>query len=643
MQINESLPIGTILDSGVREYEIVSVLGKGGFGITYLATSTIQVGNIPAVIQFAIKEHYISSMNERQGVSVSVPNVSNTEEIKASVDSFLVEAQRLNKLSLNHSGIVRVNESFRANGTAYYVMEYIKGDSLRKYVKESYPKGLSEKDALQLFKPIAETISYLHQSNVTHLDIKPDNILIRENGQPVLIDFGLSKHYNSKGSPTSTIKAAGCSEGYSPMEQYAGITSFTPEADIYALAATLLYMLTGKDPMISTEINPSFIRKSLPEQISKKTTNEIIKAMEKLKENRTKRVDDMMKVLYSDEGIEETSSPEEEMESPSNKTEKFKIKEFEDYKDEDNEESQGFKLNKQHLWIAALAAVIVIAIAIFILMPQGKSKSAGSELKTAEDSLAYVNGMLHSRGVKKYLDSYLHIDTTTFMKEYEEGLYFGAGLKKGETYPDYDGERQKTFDAGNRIGSQIENGFLPALNLEIFGDDFTKKISDIYYFAGYTDGLDGNYRIFNMETAQETAKRLASSFRSKAMASNKARGDKFLAENAKKEGVHTLESGVQYKVIKEGSGDIPSKESTVKMKFETRTIDGTVLNGSHKYNPITSRCDDSSMGLVDALIHMPVGSIWEVYIPQELIARQGGSVFEPFSLVIYTVELIGIE
>ena len=122
MQINESLPIGTILDSGVREYEIVSVLGKGGFGITYLATSTIQVGNIPAVIQFAIKEHYISSMNERQGVSVSVPNVSNTEEIKASVDSFLVEAQRLNKLSLNHSGIVRVNESFRANGTAYYVL-----------------------------------------------------------------------------------------------------------------------------------------------------------------------------------------------------------------------------------------------------------------------------------------------------------------------------------------------------------------------------------------------------------------------------------------------------------------------------------------------------------------------------------------
>jgi FKBP-type peptidyl-prolyl cis-trans isomerase FklB len=649
MQINESLPIGTILDSGVREYEIVSVLGKGGFGITYLATSTIQVGNIPAVIQFAIKEHYISSMNERQGVSVSVPNVSNTEEIKASVDSFLVEAQRLNKLSLNHPGIVRVNESFRANGTAYYVMEYIKGDSLRKYVKESYPKGLSEKDALQLFKPIAETISYLHQSNVTHLDIKPDNILIRENGQPVLIDFGLSKHYNSKGSPTSTIKAAGCSEGYSPMEQYAGITSFTPEADIYALAATLLYMLTGKDPMISTEINPSFIRKSLPEQISEKTTNEIIKAMEKLKENRTKRVDDMMKVLYSDEGIEETSSPEEEMESPSNKTEKFKIKEFEDYKDEDNEESQGFKLNKQHLWIAALAAVIAIVVAIFIFIPQGKSKSAGSELRTAEDSMAYAIGMAQTLGLMEYLDSTMQIDTT-LMKEFKDGLYFGAGLKKGEAYPDYDGERKKAFDAGVNIGNQIESKMIPGINQQVFGDDSSKTISITLFMSGFTDAIDRNYHIFNVEKAQEVANELMESFQVKAMekefGSNKVLGEKFLEENAQKEGVHTLESGVQYKILKEGSGEIPSEESTVTVNYEGRTIDGTVFDSSYERGePVTLRCNQVIKGWTDVLVHMPVGSKWEVYIPQELAygARQQGENIKPFSMLIFTIELISIK
>ena len=193
---NNSLPIGSILDSGVRKYKIKSVLGKGGFGITYLATSTVYVDNIPLEGQFAIKEHYISSMNERQGTSVSISNVNNNEEIK--IDSFLVEAKRLNKLSLNHNGLVRVNESFRANGTAYYVMEYIKGKSLRDYVKHSPQGKLGEDEALQLFRPIAETIGYLHDNMVTHLDIKPDNILIRENGEPVIIDFGLSKHYSAK-------------------------------------------------------------------------------------------------------------------------------------------------------------------------------------------------------------------------------------------------------------------------------------------------------------------------------------------------------------------------------------------------------------------------------------------------------------
>lgn len=287
MEIKEALPIGTILDSGKRKYTIKSVLGQGGFGITYLATSTIYVDNIPFETQFAIKEHYISSMNERQGASVSVSNANNTEEIKESIDSFLIEAQRLNKLSLNHSGLVRVNESFRSNGTAYYVMEYIKGQSLREYVRCSPLGRLLEAEALQLFRPVAETIDYLHENKITHLDIKPDNILIRENGEPVVIDFGLSKHYSSKGTPTSTIKAAGCSAGYSPMEQYVGITTFTPEADIYALAATLLYMLTGKDPIVSTEISSDIIRKSLPNDVSEQTCSSIVKAMEKLKENRT--------------------------------------------------------------------------------------------------------------------------------------------------------------------------------------------------------------------------------------------------------------------------------------------------------------------------------------------------------------------
>ena len=312
MQTSDTLPLGTILNSGIRKYEILSVLGQGGFGITYLAKSEVLVDNIPVEAFFAIKEHYISKMNEREGMSVIISNENNRDEINESIDSFITEAKRLNKLSLHHPGIVRVNENFKANDTAYYVMEYIKGSCVRNHIRQTKTKKLSEKDALLLFRPIAETIGYLHKNKVTHLDIKPDNILIRENGKPVIIDFGLSKHYNSKGTPTSTIKTLGCSDGYSPMEQYAGITTFTPEADIYALAATLLYMLSGKDPIKSTEISPSIICNSLPNDISDNTKSVILKSMEKLKENRISHVEDLLKCLYSVESSQKAYKNDKE-------------------------------------------------------------------------------------------------------------------------------------------------------------------------------------------------------------------------------------------------------------------------------------------------------------------------------------------
>lgn len=381
MQHIETLPVGTILDSGVRKYTINSILGHGGFGITYLATSQLIVGNIPVEVKFAIKEHYISSMNERQGTSVSISNVNNTEEIKESIDSFLVEAQRLNKLSLNHPGIVRVNESFRANGTAYYVMEYIKGQSLREFVKQSPQGRLSEDEALKLFRPIAETIGYLHENKITHFDIKPDNILIRENGEPVVIDFGLSKHYSSKGTPTSTIKAAGCSAGYSPMEQYVGITTFTPEADIYALGATLLYMLTGKDPMVSTEINEDIIRRSIPQDVSLQTTNAIVHAMEKLKENRTHIVEYFSKQIQHETIIVRESIGTDEYEDI-NRTKKIKTRERNKTNDSLGRKELSTSSYKKYL-IIVTTAVLILCFMVWFL--NRKEQIVGIEQESFEE------------------------------------------------------------------------------------------------------------------------------------------------------------------------------------------------------------------------------------------------------------------
>ena len=123
-------------------------------------------------------------------------------------------------------------------------MEYIEGESLAAYVSKH--GALSEEQTRALMWPILDAMSHLHRQRICHLDIKPGNIMLgrEENGdiRPVLIDFGLSKHYDNMGRPTTTVNTLGVSEGYSPREQYSGISSFSPQSDIYALGATLYYI-----------------------------------------------------------------------------------------------------------------------------------------------------------------------------------------------------------------------------------------------------------------------------------------------------------------------------------------------------------------------------------------------------------------
>lgn len=253
-----TLPKGQILQSPHYTYRIESVLGGGGFGITYLATANIKVGNVSLKGKFAIKEHFVSSDCEREPDSSRVVYSNPAKErVENSKKDFISEAKRLHKIGVNHPNIVKVNEVFEANNTAYYVMEYLEGESLRSFVNKN---GALKEDGLpSIMNPIIEAVEYLHENRMTHLDIKPDNIMLShdENGniRPVLIDFGLSKHYDKNGNPTSTINTLGCSDGYAPVEQYAGITTFSPSADIYALGATMWFCLTGKNPKRSSELN----------------------------------------------------------------------------------------------------------------------------------------------------------------------------------------------------------------------------------------------------------------------------------------------------------------------------------------------------------------------------------------------------
>lgn len=254
---DKALRPGTVLQ-GATAYRIERVLGAGGFGITYLASITMRVGNLNVKAHVAIKEHFIGDQCERAGDSHTVvcPGTDASRALVAgSLRDFVSEARRLAEYGAGHGNIVKVNEIFEINGTAYYVMEYLECESLDAYIKRNGPLG--EDEIRSLVFPVVDAVAYLHARRLTHLDIKPANIMLGADGdgnvRPVLIDFGLSKHYNADGSATSTVNTMACSDGYAPAEQYSGIRTFSPTADVYALGATILAAATGRTPTAAND------------------------------------------------------------------------------------------------------------------------------------------------------------------------------------------------------------------------------------------------------------------------------------------------------------------------------------------------------------------------------------------------------
>ena len=292
--LQQALPLKTVLKSGLREYKVVEVLGAGGFGITYKVVADIQVGNVTVSSYFVIKEHFLKGCWRAEDKRSVLHAPTMEADIKMTRKDFIVEGKRLNKLGQKTPNIVKVNEVFEANGTAYYVMEYLDGGDLLHYVLQYGP--LPEEDAVRLIVIVAKAVALLHNNYLLHLDIKPDNIVLKTDAKtgrklPVLIDFGIAKHFDKSGKPTSHLAAKGASEGYAPMEQYDEITHFAPEIDVYALGATLYFLLTGKHPPKAFNIH-SFreLQDNLPSGISTRTVDALAAAMKPGKFERTKTV-----------------------------------------------------------------------------------------------------------------------------------------------------------------------------------------------------------------------------------------------------------------------------------------------------------------------------------------------------------------
>ena len=277
----------------------------------------------------------------------------------------------------------------------------------------------------------------------------------------------------------------------------------------------------------------------------------------------------------------------------------------------------------------------IVAAGLASCTPQAPKANMKSEI----DSLSYMMGVTNAQGLRDYLVGRMGIDLKN-MDDFYRG--FQEGAQKASP-------ADKAYMAGLQIGQQMGQDAFEGISRQLFGNDSLQSLDKNNFLAGFIAATKENAGV-TMQEAQDYVQTHADAIKTKALEAkygeNKAAGEKFLAENKTKEGVVTTESGLQYKVIKEGKGEIPTKESTVKVHYKGTLIDGTEFDSSYKrHEPTTFRANQVIKGWTEALTIMPVGSKWELYIPQELAygAHETGEHIKPFSTLIFEVELISVE
>ena len=281
----------------------------------------------------------------------------------------------------------------------------------------------------------------------------------------------------------------------------------------------------------------------------------------------------------------------------------------------------------------------IMALAVSAGLASCTAQSPKANLKTDVDSLSYAIGMARTEGLTQYLLQQ-GVDTTQMAE-------FIKGFNEGATKID---KKDAAYMTGLQIGQMVSKQWVEGFNQQIFGNDSTQTLSRENMLAGFIAGVMSKNNIMDKAAAEVYMRESMDAIKEKALAvkyaDNKAEGEKFLAENKTKEGVVTTPSGLQYKVITEGKGEIPADTCKVKVNYRGTLIDGTEFDSSYKRNePTTFRANQVIKGWTEALTMMPVGSKWELYIPQELAygSRETGGQIKPFSTLIFEVELLSIE
>lgn len=276
-----------------------------------------------------------------------------------------------------------------------------------------------------------------------------------------------------------------------------------------------------------------------------------------------------------------------------------------------------------------------------------KKKSKKAEAPATEkvdtlgiDLFSYAFGKANTNGLMQYLVQRMGVDTT-----YIEDFLQGFDTKE-LTESD---KRQKARLSGVEIRQQVENQMLPQIAQQV--NDSARTLNTVMFLHGFRDGIANKNEILPIseDSLQQLVQKQMQYYHQEKMerqyGENRRSGEEFLAKNKKADGVFTTASGLQYKVLTMGDGEIPTTTQRVKVNYEGRLLDGTVFDSSYKRNqPATFGCNQVIKGWTEALTMMPVGSKWELYIPQELAYgdRESGQI-PPYSMLIFTVELLSIE
>lgn len=430
-----------------NEYQVIRVLGSGGFGITYL------VKEIATEKFFAMKEFFpkdYCSRSESTSTDLVISSQFHAEFVSTLKRRFLIEARNI--ATFNYIGIVKVYDIFEENNTIYSIMEFIDGQSLQQIVSINGP--LSQETALRYVIQVAEALNIMHNKNMAHLDVKPSNIMVRKtDNYAILIDFGLSKKYDHSGIATSTMIGA-ASPSYSPLELYSSTDlPFSPKVDIYSLGATLYFLLTGTHPPTAPELAVKELEFSshIPQSIQ--TT--IRKAMSTSSTGRHESIASFLNQLTNnatrDTKVNTTLPIREE------KTTQLGTKTINLSQSKNRNISSGSKYVKSKKFKGGLivAVIAIICLLTYFLTPLSQNLSKSSEVSTNELDIDSSNMGLPPIALEDFYNDTSIITKEVVTDESDETL---IGEKQ---------IRNKTNQAESRKIVINENGYRLSVNATV--------------------------------------------------------------------------------------------------------------------------------------------------------------------------------